>query len=224
MSKKIYNLIILDESGSMSGLEKVSVDGVNETIQTIQNSQKEHPELEQFLTFVTFSHRMHGDMPFRVHRDMEPITNGHEYTMQEYRPCGNTPLYDTMGTMLTTMECKVSDEDVVLVTIITDGYENSSCEYTSSMIQRLISRLSEKNWVFAYIGANQDAILTAKEMGIRNAMNFDASEEGTRQMWRKERISKRFFMDKLCCSRTAEDYQKLKEDYFREENDVDLPF
>lgn len=27
--EKIYNLIILDESGSMSGLEKMSVDGVN---------------------------------------------------------------------------------------------------------------------------------------------------------------------------------------------------
>ncbi len=224
MSKKIYNLIILDESGSMSGLEKVSVDGVNETIQTIQNAQKEHPEQEQFLTFVTFSHRMYGDRPFRVHRDMEPITNVQAYTIQEYRPCGNTPLYDTMGTMLTTLECKVSDEDIVLVTIITDGYENSSREYNSAMIRRLISRLSEKNWVFAYIGANQDAILTAQGMGIRNAMNFDASEEGTRKMWENERYSKRAFMDKAVCSQSAEDYRKLKEDYFKEDNDNEVPF
>ena len=35
----IYNLIIVDESGSMSGLEKVTVDGINETISTIKKAQ-----------------------------------------------------------------------------------------------------------------------------------------------------------------------------------------
>ena len=37
VADRVLNLIILDESGSMSGLEKVSVDGVNETIQTIKS-------------------------------------------------------------------------------------------------------------------------------------------------------------------------------------------
>ena len=45
--ERIYNLIILDESGSMSGLEKMSVDGVNETIQTIRGAANEHPEQKQ---------------------------------------------------------------------------------------------------------------------------------------------------------------------------------
>ena len=38
--KRVHNLIMLDESGSMSGLEKVSVGGVNETIQTIKSRSK----------------------------------------------------------------------------------------------------------------------------------------------------------------------------------------
>ena len=38
IAKRVLNLIILDESGSMHGLEKASVDGVNETIQTIKSS------------------------------------------------------------------------------------------------------------------------------------------------------------------------------------------
>ena len=46
--ERIYNLIILDESGSMSGLEKMSVDGVNETIQTIRGAANEHPEPLEF--------------------------------------------------------------------------------------------------------------------------------------------------------------------------------
>ena len=36
--KRVHNLIILDESGSMSGLEKVSIGGVNETIRTIKEA------------------------------------------------------------------------------------------------------------------------------------------------------------------------------------------
>ena len=38
IADRVLNLIILDESGSMHGLEEVSVSGVNETIQTIRSS------------------------------------------------------------------------------------------------------------------------------------------------------------------------------------------
>ena len=55
VAERVLNLIILDESGSMSGLEKVSVDGVNETIQTIKSSYEQLPEQKQLMTFVTFS-------------------------------------------------------------------------------------------------------------------------------------------------------------------------
>ena len=55
--ERIYNLIILDESGSMHGLEKMSVDGVNETIQTIKGAAQAHPEQEQMFSFITFSGR-----------------------------------------------------------------------------------------------------------------------------------------------------------------------
>ena len=54
VAKRVLNLIILDESGSMSGLEKTSVDGVNETIQIIKGLYEQHPEQEQLLTFITF--------------------------------------------------------------------------------------------------------------------------------------------------------------------------
>ena len=48
--EKIYNLVILDESGSMHGLEKMSVDGVNETIQTIKGAAQAHPEQKQMFS------------------------------------------------------------------------------------------------------------------------------------------------------------------------------
>ena len=47
--KRVYNLIILDESGSMDGLQEVSVSGVNETLQTIRNAYEEYPQQEQYV-------------------------------------------------------------------------------------------------------------------------------------------------------------------------------
>ncbi len=42
--QRVYNLIILDESGSMETIAKQAVSGLNETFQTIRNAQKEHQE------------------------------------------------------------------------------------------------------------------------------------------------------------------------------------
>lgn len=40
--QRVFNLIILDESGSMATIAKQAVSGLNETFQTISNAQKEH--------------------------------------------------------------------------------------------------------------------------------------------------------------------------------------
>ena len=209
--ERIYNLIILDESGSMHGLEKMSVDGVNETIQTIKGAAQANPEQEQMFSFVTFSGR--GDRrPYRVHTLLSEISKVNEITMADYHPMGNTPLWDTMGIALSTLEREVDENAIALVTIITDGYENSSCEYTGKQIQEIVKRLDSKGWVFTYIGANQDAMMEAGKLGIRNSLNFCADEEGTKRMWMKERVSRKAFYADVC----REDISRegLKEKYF----------
>ena len=77
ISKKIntiYNLIILDESGSMHGLEKMSVDGVNETIQTIKSAAEANPEQKQMFSFLTFSGMRPNERPYRVHTLLSEIS------------------------------------------------------------------------------------------------------------------------------------------------------
>lgn len=212
VAERVLNLIILDESGSMSGLEKVSVTGVNETIQTIKSSFEQLPQQRQLLTFVTFSDKY--GQPYRTRFELSDISTIDSYDMSEYQPGGTTPLYDTMGETLTQLEKVATENDIVLVTIITDGYENSSREYDSEKIKKLIKRLDEKDWVFTYIGANQDAILEARKMGINNAMNYDADEEGTREMWEKERNSRTYFMQR---ARGGVPKSRLKSDYFTNE-------
>ena len=216
VADRVLNLIILDESGSMSGLEKVSVDGVNETIQTIKSSYEQLPEQKQLMTFVTFSDKY--GKPYRKRVELAEISTVDTYLLSDYQPGGTTPLYDTMGDTLTELEKVATENDIVLVTIITDGYENSSREYDAEKIRALVKRLDEKDWVFTYIGANQDAILEARKIGINNAMNYDADESGTREMWEKEKRSRTFFMQK---ARVGTMKSRLKSDYFiNEENDT----
>jgi Mg-chelatase subunit ChlD len=209
---KIYNLIILDESGSMHGLEKMSVDGVNETIQTIKSAAEANPEQKQMFSFITFSGMRPNERPYRVHTLLSEISQVKEISLKDYQPRGNTPLWDTMGIALRTLEKEVGEDAIALVTVITDGYENASREYTGKMIKDLVSRLDEKGWVFTYIGANQDAMLEANKLGIRNSLNFDADEEGTQRMWMKEKASRSAFY--CCASRSDVSNDELKSNYF----------
>ena len=75
-------------------------------------------------------------------------------------------------------------------------------------------RLTEKDWAFAYIGANQDAIEVAGRMGIKNALNFAADDEGTRAMWRKEKRSRERYYSR---GRLGISKESLKEEYFTED-------
>lgn len=191
----IYNLIILDESGSMSSIYKQALDGANETIQTIRSVQESAQDQNQFLTFVTFDSG--NRTPVRTIIDACPISDVRNLTDNDYNPNGCTPLYDAMGESLTKLEQKVQEGDHVLVTIITDGMENSSTHYNAMMIHEIVKRLRAKGWTFVYIGANQDAIEVARSMNIENALNFSATEEGTRRMWREHRASNQMYYEKV---------------------------
>ena len=49
MKTRIFNLIILDESGSMYSIKHQAVTGVNETVQTIKSAQKQYENQEHFV-------------------------------------------------------------------------------------------------------------------------------------------------------------------------------
>ena len=172
----IYNVIILDESGSMSSIYKPTIQSMNEVISGIRKNQKEFPEQRHYVTIVTFEGS--GPDGVKTRRDRVPIQTVEDFTEMDYCPGGCTPLYDAMGITLNNLESVILPEDKVMATVITDGYENSSKEYSGSTIKALMSRLREKGWVLAYIGANQDAIEVAKDLNIKHAMNFAATPQG----------------------------------------------
>ncbi len=172
----IYNVIILDESGSMSSIYRPTIQSMNEVISGIRKNQKEFPDQRHYVTIVTFEGN--GPDGIKTRRDRVPIQTVEDFTDMDYCPGGCTPLYDAMGITLNHLESVILPEDKVMATVITDGYENSSREYSGNTIKALVSRLRGKGWVLAYIGANQDAVEVARELNIKNALNFEATPDG----------------------------------------------
>lgn len=52
-AKRVFNLIIVDESGSMYAIREQAFAGMNETLQTIRKMQEQYPDREQRVTLIT---------------------------------------------------------------------------------------------------------------------------------------------------------------------------
>ena len=183
---RIYNVIILDKSGSMSTIAKQAVDGVNETLGGIRSSQLKDPTQDNYVTLVAFC-----GCELRTIYDNTPIAEVRDITPNDYRPCCMTPLYDAIGTTITRLHTIVTDnKGAAAVTIITDGYENASREYSGKAIKDLIERYKNEGWMFAYIGADHDVEAVAAQMSIDNTLVFDKTEAGTREMFAKHKRSR----------------------------------
>ena len=176
MKTRIFNLIIIDESGSMYWIKKEAIDSVNETIQTIRSAQKKHENQDHYVSLVAFNDDV------KTVCECVSVNEVKELTAETYQPSCSTALYDAMGISLNALRKKVAEDDKVLVTIVTDGYENASKEYNGKAIKALVDELKAKGWVFAYIGANQDVEAVAAKISITNVLNFEATSSGTAKM------------------------------------------
>ena len=199
---QVFNVIILDRSGSMSSIRKAAVDGFNETLAGIKKAQERFADTQDhYVSLVTFC-----SCETRYVFDKTPVEQAHSLKLEDFEPCCRTPLYDAMGFALTAMRkhVKTLEDAVVVVTIITDGYENASHEYTGSSIKALVQELRGEGWTFTYMGANQDSIEVAMTLSIRNARNFEFSESGTRHTMQKDSSTRLNFFSRLANMKVAE--------------------
>ena len=185
-AKRVFNLIIVDESGSMSVIRKQAFAGMNETLQTVREMQKKYPDTNQYVTLVTFD----SDHT-KWHYDNTPAADTRNLDWKAYNPCAATPLYDAMGKAISKVNAQIDEGDNVLVTVITDGEENSSEEWTLKMIRTMIEKLKKQNWTFTLIGTdNLDVETMAKSFAIDEHLEFQQDEAGTRAMFACERRSR----------------------------------
>lgn len=179
MKKGLVELVfILDRSGSMSGLETDTIGGFNAMI----NSQKTI-DGECRVTTVLFDDQMEL-LHDRI--DLKGIT---KLTEKEYYVRGSTALLDAIGATINkivSVQRNTSDEEraeKVLFVITTDGYENSSREYSYGKVKAMIEKERDKyGWEFLFLGANIDALETAAKFGISKdrAADYHADGQGTR--------------------------------------------
>ena len=186
---QIYNLMILDKSGSMSSIARAAIAGFNETVGGIHSAQERFKDTqEHFVSLMIFC-----NCEKRLVYDKVPVAEVKELTSKEYQPCCCTPLYDAMGISINALlkDIKDLEDATAVVTVITDGLENASKEYSGKAIKALVERMkNEEGWNFAYIGTNQDVEATSASLSIDNHIAFRDDEAGMSEAWETERKSK----------------------------------
>lgn len=182
MRKNLTEVVfILDASGSMASLISDTIGGFNAML----DKQKKQ-DGECVVSTVIFDNKS------RVLHDRVPLENVPQLTDNEYTVGGCTALIDAIGGAIHHIGnvhkyARVEDRPEKTIFIITtDGMENASCKYTSDKVKRMIERQKEKyGWEFLFIGANIDAVETARSFGIdeSRAVNYKADKTGTKVLY-----------------------------------------
>ncbi len=167
---------ILDRSASMAGLEQATISGFNEFLK----GQRATPG-EAKISLVLFNH------DYDVVYLAKDVKEAPELTREVYFTRGSTALLDAIGRTIIetgkTLAAMPEEErpGKVIVIIDTDGAENTSKKFDKHKINDLITEHTNVwKWDFIFLGANQDAIMTAASIGIapNKAMNTRATLDG----------------------------------------------
>lgn len=173
-------IFLLDRSGSMAGLESDTIGGFNGFIE-----KQRKLEGKTIVTTVLFDEQY------------EILWNGIDakevrVSEKDYFVRGCTALLDAVGKTILDVGYRLSNiveeekPSKVIFVITTDGYENSSREFTYKKVKELIQHQQEKyQWEFIFLGANIDAEKEADSLGIaiENAYSFEASDKGVERMY-----------------------------------------
>ena len=223
----IYNVVILDQSGSMGSIRDEAINGFNETLQTIKAAQREHAEVqEHYVTLVVFN----STTTDTVYNNTV-CTQAAELNRETYVPDCGTPLYDAMGNTLSKFRNSLENKGInpldktvdnkVLVTVITDGQENDSKKYTGKQIHQMVTELKALGWVFTYIGANHDVEEAALRIGVTNSLKFESTKRGTKAMFARELKSRKRYYDKVASNDIVEMNIMEQGNYFKDYDDSD---
>jgi len=179
MKKNLTELVmILDRSGSMSGLEADTIGGFNSMIE--KQKKEEGEALVSVVLFDDYSEVIYDRVPIEK---VEPMTD------RQYYVRGCTALLDAVGGAIhhiANVHKYAREEDrpeKTIFVITTDGMENASRMYTYDKVRRMITREQEEyHWEFIFLGANIDAAKESGRLGIRrgHSANYHSDTTGTR--------------------------------------------
>lgn len=177
MTTKTHVTFVLDSSGSMAAIEDDTRGGFNVFLQ-----EQREEEGEATVTLYNF------DTNVELVYQMAPIKEADTLDTENYRPGGRTALHDALATAIDETAkgigglAEANRPENVIVVVLTDGKENASETPQQRVREKVTYRQTEDDWEFLFIGANQDAALTAESMGMdaEKSLNMDHSGDGVK--------------------------------------------
>lgn len=168
-------LMLLDASGSMQAVREKAVAACN---QFIRDQKKVDGELSlRIEAFNSARSPLFDSVSDGWHRAY--IDN------KNYSPDGVTALYDAIGYCIEELGDRLNRRnknqlpDKVVFVIQTDGQENASQVFSAEKVNEMISHQRNKySWEFVFLGADQDAMMTASKIGIPSVstMSYDSRD------------------------------------------------
>ncbi len=170
-------IIVLDRSGSMASVRDATIDAFNGYVR----SQQDGPGNVQ-LSLIQF------DDQYEPVMTCVPIAKVRDLDTRTYQPRGCTALLDAIGRTIVSTGKRLRKmrenerPDKVLFVVQTDGFENASKQFKPHQISEMIAEQRDKySWQFVFLGANQDAIMSAARFGIpaAAALSYGGTQAGT---------------------------------------------
>jgi uncharacterized protein YegL len=174
--KQTHITFILDGSASMAAVKEATIAGFNGFV-----AGQKQADGNGTLTLVVFNTRARTVFARTPLNDVEPLNS------ETYVTNGDTALLDAIGSSIEQAEAErraLSEgerSNKVIFVILTDGYENSSRNYSRDEIFDMIRSQRDFGWEFVFLGANQDAIEEGGSLGIgaSSSITFSHDVPGT---------------------------------------------
>jgi hypothetical protein len=199
--KTIHALTIIDKSSSMLGFKSRTIEGINSNINALKLEVDSDTKIIN--TQLQFSSTSGGWIGFRTatenaakNKELDfvfsyvgkSVTEIAEMTANDYLPVGGTPMFDAVGYGIEKVK-EFHKDDLgadglkIIVTIFTDGEENSSTKWKKSEIKQMIEHFSsDGKWTFTFVGCGDiDSVEeTSAGLGINagNTVAYAATDAG----------------------------------------------
>jgi len=154
---KGHVMLVVDESGSMSGRRSETVAGLNEFIEELRRETTVDYDFSlMFFDSDSGASRPGGVPGFRSRYFAEGLPLAELYRpieLDDYKPSGGTPLFDAVQKGLGDLSRMVGDGERAVMVVFTDGEENASREVRDfEALRRAIAEKEAAGWRFVYIG------------------------------------------------------------------------
>jgi len=207
--KIIHALTVIDRSGSMQNYRSRTVEGINANI----NALKQEVDADTVILNTQLQFAANGSTWNRPTNNAEtdflftrlgvPVQELVDMTEADYAPDGGTPLLDAIGYGIEKIKAfhgdKLGDDNLkIIVTIFTDGEENSSTKWSRDDIKKMIEHFqSDGKWTFTFVGCGsfENVTSTSTSFGIStaNTVAYADNELGRTEAYAKIATSYRNF-------------------------------